>query len=333
MLNIAINGFGRIGRQAFKAGWGRKNFNIVAINDLTDTKTLSFLLQHDTAYHKWSRDVSFDEKNLIVDGVKIPVFAEKDPSVLPWKKLKVDVVIESTGKFTNEEGAKTHITAGAKKVIISAPAKGGNVPTYVFGVNEENLKNEKAIVINNASCTTNSLAPVMAVLHEKFGVVKAMMSTVHGYTNDQNLQDGPHKDLRRARAAAENIVPTTTGAAIAVTEVLPDLKGKFDGMALRVPVPVVSLSDITAILSKKTTAKEINAVLTNASKSKRLKGILSVTNEPLVSSDFIGNTSSGIVDLSLTKVLDGDMAKIIVWYDNELGYAHRLVEIAEQFGK
>lgn len=331
-MNIAINGFGRIGRQAFKAGWGRKNFNIVAINDLTDTKTLSFLLQYDTAYHKWNHQVSYDEKNLIIDGVKVPVFASKDPTTLPWKDLQVDVVIESTGKFTSEEGAKTHITAGAKKVVISAPAKGGNVPTYVLGVNEEGLIKETAVVINNASCTTNSLAPVMAVLHEKFGVVKAMMSTVHGYTNDQNLQDGPHKDLRRARAAAENIIPTTTGAAIAVAEVLPDLKGKFDGIALRVPVPVVSLSDITVVLAKQTTAAEINAVLTEASKTDRLQGIMSITNEPLVSSDFVGNTSSGIVDLSLTKVVEGDLAKIVVWYDNELGYSNRLVEIIEKFG-
>ena len=236
MINLAINGFGRIGRQAFKAGWGRKSFNIVAINDLTDTKTLSHLLQYDTAYHKWNHEVNCDEKNIIIDGKKVPVFASKDPATLPWKDLNVDVVLESTGKFTSEEGAKTHITAGAKKVIISAPAKGGNIPTYVLGVNGDVLKNEKAVVINNASCTTNSLAPVMSVLHKKFGVVKAMMSTVHGYTNDQNLQDGPHKDLRRARAAAENIIPTTTGAAIAVTEVLPDLAGKFDGVAFRVHV-------------------------------------------------------------------------------------------------
>ncbi|MBI5731878.1 MAG: type I glyceraldehyde-3-phosphate dehydrogenase [Candidatus Magasanikbacteria bacterium] len=331
-MNTAINGFGRIGRSAFKAGWGRKNFNIVAVNDLTDTKTLAHLLQHDTAYHKWNHEVSFDDKNIIVDGVKIPVFASKDPTTLPWKNLKVDVVIESTGKFTSVEGAKTHITAGAKKVIISAPAKGGNVPTYVLGVNEKDLKKEKAVVINNASCTTNSLAPVMAVLHEKFGVVKAMMSTVHGYTNDQNLQDGPHKDLRRARAAAENIVPTTTGAAIAVTEVLPGLKGKFDGLALRVPVPVVSLSDITAVLAKKTTVEEINEVFTEAAESSRYKGIIGVSNEPLVSSDFVGNPNSGIVDLLLTKVIGGDLAKVVVWYDNELGYANRLVEIVEKFG-
>jgi len=331
-MNVAINGFGRIGRQAFKAGWGRKNFNLVAINDLTDTKTLALLLQYDTAYHKWNHEVTYDEKNIIVDGTKVPVFASKDPSVLPWKDLQVDVVIESTGKFTSEEGARTHITAGAKKVVLSAPGKSGNIPTYVLGVNEEELKNEKAVVINNASCTTNSLAPVMAVLNEKFGVVKAMMSTVHGYTNDQNLQDGPHKDLRRARAAAENIIPTTTGAAIAVTEVLPDLQGKFDGIALRVPVPVVSLSDITVVLSKKTTAEEINATLTEASKSEKLKGILAVTNEPLVSSDFVGNTASGTVDLSLTKVLGGDMAKVIVWYDNEMGYSIRLVEMVEKFG-
>ncbi len=326
-MHIAINGFGRIGRAAFKAGFGQTKIKIVGINDLTDTKTLAHLLQHDTAYHKWNHEVKFDEKNLIVDGQKIPVFAEKDPAVLPWGKLKVDVVIESTGKFTKKEGAELHLKAGAKKVVLSAPAKGGGVPTYVRGVNCAKVPNEKSLVINNASCTTNSLAPVMAVLHEKFGVAKAIMSTVHGYTNDQNLQDGPHKDLRRARAAAENIIPTTTGAAIAVTEVMPDLAGVFDGVAFRVPVPVVSLSDITVVLKKKTTVAEINDAMIAASKTTRFKNVLAVINEPLVSSDFVGNTYSTIVDLSLTKVVDGDLVKVVAWYDNEMGYAHRLIEI------
>lgn len=331
MINVAINGFGRIGRSVFKVLAGRPGIKIVGINDLTDTKTLAHLLRHDTAYHKWDKEVGSDEKNLIVDGVKVPVFAEKDPSVLPWGKLKVDVVIESTGKFTSAEGANLHLKAGAKKVVISAPAKGGGIPTYVRGVNCAKVKTEKAKVINNASCTTNSLAPVMAVLHEKFGVVKSMMSTIHGYTNDQNLQDGPHKDLRRARAAAENIVPTTTGAAIAVTEVLPALKGIFDGIAFRVPVPVVSLSDITLILKKKVTVEEVNKALKEAAKSPRFKNVLAVSNELLVSSDFVGNTYSSIVDLPLTKVVDGDMVKVVAWYDNEMGYAHRLAEIIELY--
>ncbi len=330
-MNLGINGFGRIGRHAFKVAFDKKNIKIVGVNDLTDTKTLAHLLQYDTIYRKWEHQVSYDEKNIIVDGVKIPVFAQKDPTMLPWGKLKVDVVIESTGKFTSEEGAKLHVKAGAKKVVISAPAKGGNVPTYVRGVNCSKVKAEKSLVINNASCTTNSLAPVMAVLHETFGVAKAIMSTVHGYTNDQNLQDGPHKDLRRARAAAENIVPTTTGAAIAVTEVLPELKGKFDGMALRVPVPVVSLSDITVVLKKKVTVEEVNKALIAASKLPRFKNILAVTNEPLVSTDFIANFNSSIVDLSLTKVVQGDLVKVVAWYDNEFGYAQRLVEITEMF--
>jgi len=330
-MNLAINGFGRIGRSAFKVAYGRKNLKIVGVNDLTDTKTLAHLLQHDTAYHKWCHDVTYDEKNIIINGEKIPVFAEKDPTLLPWGKLKVDVIIESTGRFTSEEGAKMHIKAGAKKVIISAPAKGGVVPTYVRGVNCSKVKGEKSTVINNASCTTNSLAPVMAVLHEKFGVNKAIMSTVHGYTNDQNLQDGPHKDLRRARAAAENIIPTTTGAAIAVTEVLPELEGSFDGLALRVPVPVVSLSDITCVLKKKVTVEEVNKVLVEASKLLRFKNILAVTNEPLVSSDFVGNTYSAIVDLALTKVVQGDLVKVVAWYDNEMGYSHRLIELVEMY--
>lgn len=331
MINVAINGFGRIGRSVFKVLAEKKNFKIVGINDLTDTKTLAHLLRHDTAYHKWEKAVGSDEKNLIINGVKVPVFAEKDPSVLPWGKLKVDVVIESTGKFTSTDGANLHLKAGAKKVVISAPAKGGGIPTYVRGVNCGKVKTENAKAINNASCTTNSLAPVMAVLHEKFGVVKSMMSTIHGYTNDQNLQDGPHKDLRRARAAAENIVPTTTGAAIAVAEVLPALKGVFDGIAFRVPVPVVSLSDITVILKKKVTVEEVNKVLTDAAKTPRFKNVLAVSNEPLVSSDFVGNTYSSIVDLPLTKVVDGDMVKVVAWYDNEMGYAHRLAEIIELY--
>ena len=329
-MNIAINGFGRIGRQAFKVAFAKKH-KIVGINDLTDTKTLAHLLKYDTAYGTYDVSVECDEKNLIVKGKKIPVFAEKDPSVLPWGKLKVDVVLECTGRFTDKVGAQQHITAGAKKVVISAPAKGGDVPTYVRAVNCAKCKKETSNVINNASCTTNSIGPVMAVLNEKFGIDKAMMSTVHGYTADQNLQDGPHKDLRRARAAAENIVPTTTGAAIAVTEVIPAISGVFDGLALRVPVPTVSLSDMTVLLKKNVTKEEINKALVDASKTERFKGVLGTTTEQLVSSDFIGNTNSATVDLSLTNVVGGNLVKVIAWYDNEVGYANRLVEIAELY--
>ena len=331
MIYVAINGFGRIGRQSFRAAWDRKKIKIVAINDLTDTKTLAHLLRYDTAYGTWLKEVSYDDKHLIVEGKKIPVFAEKEPNLLPWKKLKVDVVLECTGRFTSQDGAGLHLKAGAKKVIISAPAKGGVVPTYVMAVNSKLVGKEKLKAINNASCTTNCIAPVMAVLEEKFGIEKAMMTTVHGYTADQNLQDGPHKDLRRARAAAENIVPTTTGAAVATTEAIPSLHGKFDGLAIRVPVPTVSLSDVTAILLKDATVEQVNNAFVAAAKSPRYKGILDVTNEELVSSDFIGNTHSAIVDLTLTNVIGNNMVKVVAWYDNEAGYANRLVEMAEEF--
>ncbi len=330
-MNISINGFGRIGRQAFKVAYGRKSIKIVGINDLTDTKTLAHLLKYDTAYGKYAKEVSFDEKNIIVDGDKIPVFAEKDPSALPWGKLKVDVVLECTGRFTDKAGAELHLKAGAKKVVISAPAKGGDVPTYVRAVNCAKCSKEESNVINNASCTTNSIGPVMAVLNEKFGIEKAMMSTIHGYTADQNLQDGPHKDLRRARAAAENIVPTTTGAAIAVAEVIPAIVGVFDGLALRVPVPTVSVSDMTVLLKKDVTVEEINQAMIDASKTERFAGVLTTTTEQLVSSDFIGDTHSAIVDLSLTNVVGGNLVKVVSWYDNETGYANRLVEIAELY--
>ncbi len=327
MPNIAINGFGRIGRNVFKAGFDKPGFNVVAVNDLTDSKTLAHLLKHDSTYHAWAKDVSFDEHNVIVNGKKIPVFAEKDPKMLPWGKMKVDVVLECTGRFTTEEGASQHITAGAKLAIISAPAKGGNVPTHVIGVNAKEA-GKTAKIINNASCTTNCIAPVAAIMHEVFGVKKAMMTTVHSYTADQVLQDGPHKDLRRARAAAQNMVPTTTGAAIATTEVIPELKGLFDGISIRVPTPCVSLADFTFLLKRKTTKDEVNAALKKAAKSAMYKGILEVSEEPLVSSDFMGNPASSIVDLPFTQVVAGDMVKVLAWYDNEWGYSHRLAEIA-----
>ncbi len=331
MPNIAINGFGRIGRNTFKAGFGKAGFNVVAINDLTDTKTLAHLLRHDTTYGTYDKKVEYDDKHLIVNGKKIAVFAEKEPNRLPWRKMDIDIVLECTGRFTDRDGARLHIKAGAKHVIISAPAKGGDVPTCVMGINQEDAKGQE--IINNASCTTNCIAPVAAIMEEAFGVEKAMMTTSHAYTADQNLQDGPHKDLRRARAAAENIVPTTTGAAIATTEVVPSLKGKFDGLAIRVPVGIVSISDFTFLLSQKVTIEKVNAVFKKAAKQARWKGIVEVTEEPLVSSDFIGSTASAIVDLGLTKVVDGDFVKVIVWYDNEWAYSHRLVDMALYMGK
>jgi glyceraldehyde 3-phosphate dehydrogenase len=326
MIKVGINGFGRIGRQAFKVALDKyaDKVEVVGVNDLTDSKTLAHLLKYDSSYGIYPKDVSFDEQNIIVDGKKYRVYAEKDPTALPWGQLGVDVIIESTGRFTDLEGASKHITAGAKRVVISAPAKGEGVGTFLIGVNVDKDTGEQK-VINNASCTTNCISPVVAVMQAKFGIAKAMMTTVHSYTQDQLLQDGPHKDLRRARAAAINIVPTTTGAAIATTEALPELKGLFDGMSIRVPTPVGSISDITFLLKKKTTVEEVNAALTEAANT-TLKGILAVSNEPLVSSDIVGRTESSIVDLDLTQVVDGDMVKVFAWYDNELGYSNRLIE-------
>lgn len=328
MPNIAINGFGRIGRNTLKAGWGKKGFNVVAINDLTDAETLAYLLKHDSVYHTWDHDVKAKKDRLVIDGQEIQVFAQKDPKALPWKQMKMDVVLECTGFFTSEEGAGQHLTAGARAVIISAPSKGGNAPTYMLGVNADKMKGEKARVINNASCTTNCIAPVARVMSEVFGVKKAMMTTIHAYTADQNLVDGPHKDLRRARSAAMNIVPTTTGAAIATTEAVKELKGQFDGLAIRVPVVCGSLADFTFVLKRETTVEEVNAALVKASKQSDLKGILTVSTEPLVSTDIIGNSASSIVDASLTHVVDGDLVKVVAWYDNEWGYSCRLAELA-----
>lgn len=332
MLRIAINGFGRIGRHALKAALAYSDLQVVAINDLSDTKTLAHLLRHDTVYGPFEGEVIAREKELIVNGIPIRVTAEKDPVLLPWKELKIDIVLECTGRFTTFEGASAHLKAGATRVIISAPAKGEGVPTYVLGVNHKGA-GKKDKIINNASCTTNCIAPPMAILEEVFGISRAMMTTVHSYTASQVLQDAPAKDLREARAAAENIVPTTTGAAIATTQVLPGLKGLFDGLSVRVPTPVVSLSDITVLLKRKTSVEEINATFKKAAKSTRWKHILEVTEEPLVSSDFIGNPASAIVDLSLTRVIAGDFVKIVVWYDNEWGYANRLIEMAMEVGR
>jgi glyceraldehyde 3-phosphate dehydrogenase len=329
-IRVAINGFGRIGRNVLKAGIDHPEVEFVAVNDLTDTKTLAHLLKYDTAYGVYPKEVAYDETHVIVDGQKIKVVAEKDPTLLPWKELDVDVVIESTGRFTTEEAMRQHITAGARRVILSAPAKGGDVPTHVIGVNEYNGKSE---VINNASCTTNCITPVAAVMHNKFGILKAMMTTVHSYTASQMIQDGPSKDLREARAAAQNIVPTTTGAAIATTQVIPELAGLFDGLSMRVPTIVGSISDFTMLLSRKTTVEEINEVFKAAAKLPRWRGILTVTEDPIVSSDIVGNTHSAIVDLALTKVVDGDMVKVVAWYDNEWGYSHRLFEQVVAVGK
>lgn len=326
---IAINGFGRIGRAAFKILLEKPDIEVVAINDLTESDTLAHLLRYDTAYGHYRKAVTVENGALLIDGRTFPIYAEPDPKKLPWKKLAVDAVLECTGRFTSTASAKQHIEAGAKKVILSAPAKDGDdaTPTFLIGVNEDLYQRQD--VLSNASCTTNSLAPIAKILHDAFGIEKALMTTIHSYTADQNLQDGPHKDLRRARAAAQNIVPTTTGAALAVTETIPELKGLFDGIAVRVPTIVVSLSDCTFVLRRKTTKEEINQVLKDASLAARYQQVLGVTEEPLVSSDFIGNPYSSIVDLSMTKVVDGDLVKVIAWYDNEWGYSNRLVEMAQ----
>lgn len=320
---IAINGFGRIGRAAFKIALANKALEVVALNDLTDTKTLAHLLKYDTVYNTYDHEVTYDDQYIIVDGQKYRVLAEKDPAKLPWKEFGVDVVIESTGRFVEKELAAAHLKAGAKRVVISAPAKGSGVDTFVVGVNDNKLSDQK--IISNASCTTNCISPVVAVLHSRFGIKKATMTTIHSYTADQNLVDGPHKDLRRARAAAQNIVPTTTGAAVATTETIPELKGLFDGLSIRVPTAVVSLSDITAVMKKNVTAEAINESFIKAAKEPRFHGVLAVTNEQLVSSDFIGNPHATIVDLSLTKVIDGDLLKVVAWYDNEWGYSNTLI--------
>lgn len=332
MVKVAINGFGRIGRNAFKIAFDRHDVEIVAINDLTDTKTLAHLLKYDSSYGIYNEEVSFDDKNIIVAGEKIQILSEKDPSLLPWKELGVDVVLECTGIFTDPAKARAHIKAGARKVVISAPAKGEGAKTIVLGVNEDELKTDDEI-ISNASCTTNCIAPVMKLLEENFGIEKAMMTTVHSYTASQKILDAPAKDLREARSAAENIVPTTTGASKAAALTVPALKGKFNGLSIRVPTPVVSLSDITAVVKKNVTKEQINKVFEDAAKEPYFEGILDATYEELVSIDFRGNSHSCVVDLSLTDVVGGNLIKVVAWYDNEWGYSNRLVELAADFGK
>lgn len=332
---IGINGFGRIGRAAFRVALTKTDVVVVVINDLTDTETLANLLKHDSVYRQFAREVSFDETNIIVDGIKYPVVAEKDPANLPWKNFGVDVVLECTGRFTKDDAAKAHIASGAKRVIISAPTKGGDTKTVLLGVNEEEYAGQE--VISNASCTTNCVSPVIKVMEREFGIIKSAMTTIHSYTAEQNLVDGPtpplHKDLRRARAAAINIVPTSTGAATAVNAVLPTTIGNFDGLAFRVPTPIGSLSDFTFIVKRSVTIDEVNEAFKKASTEPGFKGILAVNEEPIVSSDIIGNPNSSIVDLPLTNVIDGDMVKVVAWYDNEWGYSNRLIELAELVGK
>lgn len=332
---IAINGFGRIGRNAFKVAFDRSDIEIVAINDLTDNKTLAHLLKHDSTYGEYQHDVSYDDDSITVNGRRIQTYAETDPANLPWGQLGVDVVIESTGFFVDPAKARAHIDpAGAKKVIISAPAKGDGASTIVLGVNDQILETDAAgDIISNASCTTNCISPVMKVLEDNFGVQKAMMTTVHSYTASQKLLDAPAKDLREARAAAENIVPTTTGASIATTLVIPSLKDKFGGLSVRVPTPVVSLSDITFLAKRDVTVEEINRVFKEAAAQPFYQGILGVTDEPLVSSDFKGNAHSCVVDLPLTSVIDGNLVKVVAWYDNEWGYSNRLVELTADVAK
>jgi len=332
-MNVAINGFGRIGRSAFKAISEKyPGINVAAINDLTDAATIAHLLQYDSCYGKYGKKVMAGKNEISVAGKKIPLLAEKNPAKLPWAKMKIDIVLECTGRFRKSEEAKAHLEAGAKKVIISAPAKSDDIKTFVLGVNEKEFEKEERI-ISMASCTTNCLAPITEVVRENFGIKKAIMSTIHAYTADQNLVDGPHEDLRRARAAAANIVPTTTGAAKAAAKTIPEIKGKFDGMAIRVPVPIGSLCDIVFITRKKTDEKKVNAALKKAAASPRFRNIIEASEEKLVSSDIVGNPASAIADLSLTKVIGGDLVKVIAWYDNEWGYSNRMADFCEYLRK
>ena len=326
-IKVAINGFGRIGRNAFKIAQEKlnKDIEIVAINDLTDTATLAHLLKYDSLFGHFNGTVEAKENSLVVNGKEVKIFAERDPKNLPWKELGVDVVIESTGLFTKKEKAMAHITAGAKKVIISAPSSDAD-KMIVLGVNEKDYNPEKDVIISNASCTTNCLAPFAKVIDEKFGIVKGLMNTIHSYTNDQRILDLPHSDLRRARAAAQSIIPTSTGAAKAVGNVLPQLKGKLNGFSLRVPTPTVSITDLTAELKRNVTVEEVNAALKEAAEGE-MKGILGYSEEPLVSMDYRGDSRSSIIDALSTMVIEGNMVKVVSWYDNEWGYSNRIVDL------
>jgi glyceraldehyde 3-phosphate dehydrogenase len=326
-VKVGINGFGRIGRVVFRAALKNPNVEVVAVNDLTDANMLAHLLKYDTVHGRLDEEVSVDGEYLVVGGHKVKVIAERDPAALPWGELGIDVVVESTGRFTKRADAAKHLEAGAKKVIISAPANDEDI-TIVMGVNHDKYDAANHHVISNASCTTNCLAPFAKVLNDKFGIKRGMMTTVHSYTNDQQILDLPHKDYRRARAAAENIIPTSTGAAKAVSLVLPELKGKLNGGAMRVPTPNVSLVDLVAELEKDVTAEEINAAFKEAAEGD-LKGILGYSEEPLVSSDYNGNPYSSTIDALSTMVMEGSMVKVISWYDNESGYSHRVVDLID----
>jgi len=330
-VKVGINGFGRIGRNIMRAALGDKEIDFVAVNDLTDAATLAHLLKYDSVLGNLHSKVEVEKDGIAVDGDHFKVLSHRDPAQLPWKDLGVDVVFESTGLFTNRDAAAKHLAAGAKRVVITAPAKGPDI-TVVMGVNHDKYDPAKHQIISNASCTTNCLAPMAKVLHETFCIKKGWMTTVHSYTNDQQLLDLPHKDLRRARAAALSIIPTTTGAASAVGEVLPELKGRLDGMAMRVPTPNVSVVDLAAVVDKKTTAQEVNAAFQKAAAG-GLKGILQYSTEPLVSIDFKGNPHSSIVDSEYTKVMDGDFVKALSWYDNEWGYSSRCVDLLRFIAK
>ena len=328
MANIAINGFGRIGRLFLRQGWGKKDLNIVAINDLGSVENLAYLLEYDSVYGGFEKKIAVKSGKLVVDGKEIEFLQEKDPLRLPWKKMAIDIVVESTGVFNSYEKARVHVTAGAKRVVIAAPSKDEDGPegkTVLLGVNEGELKS--TVLTSNGSCTTNAASPLIQILSEEIGIKKAMLNTVHGYTATQSLVDGPTRssDVRRGRAAAQNIIPSTTGAAIAVTRALPEFEGKFDGMAIRVPVVAGSLADITFVAKKKTTVEEVNDALKKAARSARWKGIFAVTEDPIVSTDIIGREHGSIADLSFTRVVDGDLVKVLSWYDNEAGYVSTLV--------
>lgn len=325
MVTLAINGFGRIGRAAFKIARAHEEVAVAAINDLGDLENLAYLLRYDSVYGRYSMDVEVKDEKLFVGGKEVAVFHESDPVKLPWRDLGIDVVVESTGVFTEEKEARGHLIAGARKVIISAPTESENVPTVILGVNDKDLIGSD--IISNASCTTNCATPVMAVLDREFGIKKGMLSTIHAYTATQGLVDGPaKKDSRRGRAGAVNIIPSLTGAARASLRVLPNLEGKFDGVALRIPVPIVSLSDITVLLKKKVEVEEVNNAFVEAVANPLYHGVIAVTSDQVVSSDFIGDPHSAIVDLSMTSVVDNDLVKVMAWYDNEWGYSNRLIE-------
>jgi glyceraldehyde 3-phosphate dehydrogenase len=327
-MKIAINGFGRIGRLSAKTILAYPELEIVAVNDLTDTKTLAHLFKHDSTYGQFEGEIKASGTDLIINNQVIKVLSEKDPANLPWENMKIDLVIESTGRFTDREEAKKHIEAGAKKVVISAPADNSDI-TIVIGVNEESYDPAKHNIISMASCTTNCLTPVAKILQDKFGIKKATMNTVHSFTMDQVLQDSPHKDLRRARSALQSIIPTTTGATKATAEVIPELKGKMEGLSLRVPTSTVSIVDFVAEVEKETTLEEINQAMKDAASDDKMKGIFDVSDEPLVSADYKANSFSSIVDLSLTQVVGGNLIRVIAWYDNEWGYSCRVADLCK----